>query len=285
MTDTKAFPHSIGLTSVGNARELGGYKTMNGKAVKHGIFLRTAMLSRINEKDIAILKDSYRLEKMIDLRSDEEISGSESMALFTGTSAPEPDPEIEGVRYLHLPVLDMDYFMKGLEKIPLLDDMVQMLAMTIDSGLIGDDLYFNFLDNEPGKSSFRTLFKEILSLEDGRSVLFHCTQGKDRTGVAAMLILTALGVSEEVITQDYLLTNKYNKHRIDAERKMLEASDKVPPEKIDTFLMAMDRVNEFTMTNVISHIKASHGSMLAYINRELGITDEEIKTLRERFTE
>ncbi len=289
--DTKDLQQSIGMNGIANARELGGYPAADGRTVKHGVLLRTARLSTADEEDLRRLRDEYRLAKVIDLRSDEEINGSPLLEMFTGSSAPDPDPLPEGAEYLQLAVLDLQKQTELTEQWQRehpdasVNDPAAMIGALIETGLLGDELYFGFLDEQLGKDSYSRLFRELLSLKEGRALLFHCTQGKDRTGVAAMLILSALGVSEDIIVSDYMLTNDYNRDKIEAERKMLTMSGRVPPEKIDLFMMAMDRVNETTMTNVISHVRERYGSVRDYIISELGISESELVRLGDRFLE
>lgn len=280
---------SIELTGVGNARELGGYPAADGRNVRRGILLRTAKLSTASDEDIRRLKEDYKLAKIIDMRSVEEIEGSPEIAVFTGSPKPEHDPSVEGAEYIHLPVIDMQKQMsdtvewakaKGLYPIT---DMLKMLTVTIESGYVGAKLYVGFLEDECGKRGYSRFFRKLLSLDEGRALLFHCTQGKDRTGVAAMLILSALGVSEEIIVEDYMLTNIFNSERIAKERKMLEMSGKLPPDKIDDFLMVMDKVKESTMTGVISHLKEKYDSVKNYIVSELGVSEDEIGQLKDKF--
>ena len=112
---------------------------------------------------------------------------------------------------------------------------------------------------------------------------FHCTRGKDRTGLAAMLILSALGVSEEIIIVDYMLTNCYNQNRIAAQRRMLEGTGKVLSDQIDRYLMVMDQVNETIMTNVLEHLKQKYGGTVSYIIYKLSISEQEIGQLQNTF--
>ena len=279
--------HSIGLTGIQNARELGGYVSADGRRVRGGVFLRTAKLSPGTEEDFKRLRETYRLAKIFDLRADEEINGSPELAVFSGSSKADPDPEIEGAEYFHLPVIDLKTVkQQAMQRMPEYSgghDLIQLLDMSIKAGFISDKLYFGFLDGELGRKSYSRLFREIITLKEGSSVLFHCTQGKDRTGVAAMLILSALDVPEETVVEDYMLTNEFNRERIAKERAMLEMSGRIPPEKIDTFLMAMDRVSETTMTNVIAHLKESYGSVKSYIVSRLGVSGEELEGLKDRF--
>ena len=84
---------SILLSGVGNARELGGYKTEDGREVRHGILLRTAKLSGATEEDIQRLISEYHLAVVVDFRGDNEIEK-------------KPDPEISGARNLNLQIID-----------------------------------------------------------------------------------------------------------------------------------------------------------------------------------
>ena len=288
-----AFEHrqSIGLVGIRNARELGGYPAGDGLSVKKGVFLRTAKLSSGTEEDLGRLRDVYKLAEIIDLRSADEINGSQENSMYSGSTEPDPDPVIEDVKYINLPVLDMR---KQLEKSAELYaslnkeelkkmDIVQILTLSIDAGIIGDEMYNDFVFEEAGKKNYSLMFRELLSLDEGRSVLFHCTQGKDRTGIAAMLILSALGVPEDMIVEDYMLTNEFNSELIEKERMMLEKSGRVPPEKQRSYIMALDGVERSTMTNVIARLKERYGSVINYIVKELGISESELEQLREKY--
>ena len=182
-----------------------------------GVFLRTAALANATEEDIRILQDDYHLSTIVDLR-------------MTAEAESAPDPEIEGVKYLHLGIIDEEEMaakrqaisaevMEGLD----LSKKTDQLKLAIRLGIISDQMYVEFLSGEPGKAGYARLFRELLALPEGGSLLFHCTQGKDRTGCAAMLILSALGVDEETILADFMLTNAFNAALIESERQMLIA--------------------------------------------------------------
>ena len=280
---------NINMHSIGNARELGGYPSADGRKVRQGVLLRTARLSTASADDLDRLREVYRLEKIIDLRSAEEVDGSPEIALFTGTAEPDRDPVIDGAEYIHLPILDLHQQMQDTYKYiedndrPPISDFFTMINVSYEMGYLGDELYFMFLDSDTGKRSYSRFFRELLTLGEGRSVIFHCTQGKDRTGVAAMLILSALGVSEKVIIEDYMLTNIYNAEKIAAERRMLESTGKLTAEQVDFYMRTMDEVTESTMTHVMAHLKEKYGSVCGYIVSELGMTDADIDTLKNKF--
>ncbi|MBR6337886.1 MAG: tyrosine-protein phosphatase [Ruminococcus sp.] len=280
--NTTEFPHSIGLKGVANARELGGYKTIDGREVVSGVLLRTGKLSQATAEDLKKLTNEYKVAAVIDLRSAEEINGSPEVAVFTGTADPDPDPQLDGVRRLNLPVLDMQRLIKPISAVRESSDLSALEAVA-KADVLGDTLYYTFVDDEPGRGSYAKLFRELLSLEEGRALLVHCSQGKDRTGVAAMLILTALGVSEQTVLDDYLLTNTYNSERIAAKRAELERAGLLSADNVAAMLSATDSVNISYMTSLIAHINERCGSVMGYITGELGITADEIAKLREKF--
>ncbi|MBQ3470954.1 MAG: tyrosine-protein phosphatase [Clostridia bacterium] len=268
--------HSIGLTGVGNARELGGYAAVDGKTVKRGAILRTATLSNATDDDIKRLKEVYHLSKVLDLRMSREIES-------------QPDPEIDGVKNILVPIIDENLAAerasklseKDLEGIDL-NDKIGRLKLALKSGFISNQMYVDFLSGNQGKTGYKQMFEELLSLPEGESLLFHCTQGKDRTGCAAMLILSALGVSEDTIMQDFVLTNTFNAELIESERKML-IEQGYKESELDELMVAMDQVNPQYMQNALNWMKENYGSVTGYITYELGITDEQIKSLMSKY--
>ena len=230
---------SLNLSSVGNARELGGYSTIDGRKVKRGVLLRTASLYGISSDDVTRLTKDYGLSVIADLRMSLE-------------AAAKPDPVIEGVKYVNLRVINEELAAQERDKkLAFEGDAVKRLMMIVDSGIVSHDLYIGFLSQESGKKAYREFFRELLALPSGNSLLFHCTQGKDRTGCAAMLILSALGVSEDTILEDFMLTNTFNAERIASQHKMLLSHGISEPE-MEKYMIVLDEVNPKTMNTVLS---------------------------------
>ena len=249
------------LTSVGNARELGGYR-IGEKTVKRGTLLRTASLAALSDEDKSILQKDYRVAVIVDLRM--SIEGKVS-----------PDPELEDVKKLHLPVMEAeDYpgFNDDVAKIITSPkaDRSKLLQTALDMGMFSDRLYADFLFSGRGKSAFRGLFQCLLELPDDRALLWHCTDGKDRTGVAGMLILTALGASRETILSDYMLTNEFNEKKLSAARKALELAPMSDQIK-ELSLFGAGAVYQRYMENALLAMEENCGSPEAYLEKELGI--------------
>ena len=89
-------------------------------------------------------------------------------------------------------------------------DRMALFNAAYESGMLSEKLYTDFLLKDRGRMAFRGFFKALLDLQEDRAILWHCTDGKDRTGCAAMLVLFALGADRETVVHDYMLTNVYN---------------------------------------------------------------------------
>jgi protein-tyrosine phosphatase len=242
------------------------------------VLLRTAKLSDSSEADLKKLVEEYNLATVLDFRSDMEITTAQ-------------DPDLEGVENLHLPIMDMELMGEryGAMKEELGEDaqnadQMTLLMAAVKSGIINPNMYVEFLQGQAGKDGYRRMFEELLALPEGKSLLFHCTQGKDRTGVGAMLILSALGVDQDTIMADYLLTNEFNAEKIAKEQEMVKQLSEDPQEQ-EILLLAMDSVNEETMRNALDYLNSEYGSPMGYITQELGLTEDQIGELQNKFLE
>ena len=263
--------HSIHLNSIRNARELGGYITADGRRVKNGVLLRTANLSGISDEDVRLLTDVYHVEHIVDLRMDMELHGAE-------------DPEIPGARYHHLNVIDLSAFPAQeddqAESVPM--DLVRSVEMSERIGAFDGRMYVGFLASATGKKAYSDFFRILLCADPDRAVLWHCTSGKDRTGLAAMLLLSAFGVDEEIIIEDFLLTNTYNAKRIEMTRGALKAQgyDDIFIEKA---ILVLDAISESSIRNAIAYLKKEYGSVVGYISDGLNISQAEIDSVKEKY--
>ena len=175
-----------------NFRELGGYRTKDGRHVKENIFFRSARLDHFNTNELRSIK-ALGIKTIVDLRSEEEVNKN-------------PDPILSGIAYYHLSALkdekgeDINYSPSSIIKKALKQRNRNIAQATLEH------FYALMVFNNGTFTQLLNMLKE-----DNVPILFHCTAGKDRTGIAAILILLLLGVSEESIRKDYLLTNKYRK--------------------------------------------------------------------------
>jgi protein-tyrosine phosphatase len=163
-----------------NMRDMGGYTAKDGRVTAKGRFIRSAGLSGAGEEGRAGLIE-LGVDCVIDLRSSSERD-----------FLPDLAEDIPGIHYVHVPMLDYitsSFSTKNFNEFP------STMA----------ELYCSMLANSG--SSFTQVF-EALAEERFKRCLFHCTAGKDRTGVTAMLLLGLAGVDDEQIVADYTLTDE-----------------------------------------------------------------------------
>jgi len=187
---------SLGIASVPNLRDLGGYGTADGKIVASGLVYRSNQLSGIPPADMEKLA-ALRLENAFDLRTAEERTR-------------RPDELPPGVRHVVLDVL-AESSQAGPAQVEKLLADPRKANEVLGGGRVEAAFragYREFVSLPSAQREYRRLY---LALGDSRQVpaLFHCTTGKDRTGWAAAAFLTLLGVPREKVTEDYLRSNEY----------------------------------------------------------------------------
>ena len=266
---------SINLKSVGNARELGGYPAAEGKRVRSGVLLRTAALVKLSPEDAQRLEREYHLAAVVDLRTEAE-------------QRLQPDPHISGAQNYTLSIMEMrDIPGVTDEALQLyLDtrnqgDGMALLNMTLEMDLIDEFFYVTLLTSERGKAGYRRFFRLLLELEAEKAVLWHCTDGKDRTGIAAMLLLAALGVDRETILADYLLTNEYNARQL-AMVQTAFAQRELNEHQRRMLSFVTGGVEAVFLDNAIAALEKRWGSVDGYLAAELGVGAAERRALREK---
>ncbi|MGV9818460.1 tyrosine-protein phosphatase [Nocardia xishanensis] len=171
------FDRSVGLQGVQNARDVGGYRTVDGRVVRTGLVYRTGQLDEATPADLAVLGERG-IRVVDDLRT-----------AYERAVAPERVPA---------------------GAIGNWNDVIghaspQTLITTLTGG---DDLYRAFVTAPGANAAFAAVLRDVIETRDG-AVLYHCTAGKDRTGWATAVLLTLLGVDRATVTEDYLLSNRY----------------------------------------------------------------------------
>lgn len=172
------------MTGGYNFRDLGGYKTQNGSYVKWGKVFRSDDLHKLTEADIAYL-DAIPIRSIVDFRSAQEIE-----------NAPDCYPEAAKEYALSISPGNLSDVAGVLE----------MSSQTADSSMRAVN---RMLVTDPAAVGHYRDYFVLLQNESTIPLMFHCTAGKDRTGMAAALFLHALGVDRETILADYLASNRY----------------------------------------------------------------------------
>jgi len=252
---TDSTKREVKLQGAINFRDVGGYVTKEGKHVKWGKIYRSAAINKLTEQDLQKLQ-SLHLAYVLDFRGPYEVQAA-------------PDKVPTGATRISLPA--------GSENIGDSNYMKNMVkSMRNDSSLLQ---FYSGLT--PFQARYTPLFDELLQVNTDSALLFHCTAGKDRTGIAAALVLYALGVDEQTIMQDYLATNYYRKTENERSIKgmmqlynMDEATARGMMDAKPVYLQATFR-----------SIEKQYGSMDNFLEKELGLTPSKRKALQKKFTE
>ena len=249
-----------------NFRELGGYEADEGKHVKWGQIWRGIPTAKLTgEADRAKL-DALGLRLILDLRS-------------TTEARKEPDYVPDGARLVQICGLCAE---DGREIAFAPDDIAALMKGRKDNpdgSFFVQAMYERMLF---GNKAFKELFR---ALEAGETpILFHCSAGKDRTGVAAMLILLALGASDETICADYLQTNVCRKAEIEA-RIAAHADEIAKDPRRENFYRSAAGVSPEAAPFVLRTIRAKYGSGENYLEAEYGLTPARLMRLRRMYLE
>ncbi|MBC6361786.1 tyrosine-protein phosphatase [Lactobacillus apis] len=259
-------PIVLPIKSVRNPRDIGGYVGSDGRKIRTHRLLRTGNISEITPADEQYLLD-YGLRTIIDLRSPAECKQN-------------PDKELDNVEHYACPLSAEDNTGgHGL-------DMSKEFAEYRKDQYAGFKLmcrrYHHHILSKSAKQSFHHIIELIAENDDG-AILYHCSEGKDRTGLVTIIILYILGVDMEVIRQDYLYSNyMLNDYRAVRDQHFKQVGEN------DNFRANMrvlgSVANSYFDTSLIT-INENFGGLDSYITNELEIDDQMQELIREKYLE
>jgi protein-tyrosine phosphatase len=249
-----------------NFRDIGGYKTVDGKTVKWGQVFRSGELPRLSDEDVKKL-EFLGINNVISFLTQPEID------------AKGEDHLPEGVKEISIPI-DTEDGTGGLaEEILIARQTGDFTNVPVE---INPEIH-RLLINKANKE-YAQLIREVLD-SSNRPIVFHCSHGIHRTGTATALLLSILGVPWETIQEDYLLSNTYRKeeveHRLEQLRELAAKNQGIAPEEVD-----MANTNAFYILDgkyidaALDETVKKYGSMENHIKEGLGITEEEIQMLK-----
>ncbi|MBC2282895.1 tyrosine-protein phosphatase [Listeria booriae] len=249
-THTVIGERTIPLEGCFNFRDLGGYVNTAGKTVKWGKLYRSSLLTNITEKDKDTL-EKLGVNWICDLRSTSEI-------------AAKPTPALAHIKNRHIPIGTAKNESTESQKIDIPDDH------RVYEPLMGES-YRVFVQSKDG---FREIFNDIIEKEEV-PFLFHCTAGKDRTGVLGALLLKLLDVPENTILADYELTNQYADNILGEMQGLVNAFSN-SEKKIDLEnFRPMAEARPAYLEIAFDEMQKEYGSVDAYLEKGIGITPSE----------
>lgn len=250
-----------------NFRQLGGYAGTGGRRVKQNVFYRSGALGEaVTTPGDRALLESLGIKVIFDFRSAQE---KQQM----------PDPEVPGARRVALSAIQDE----GGRDVNF--DIASFFTMSADELEQTFDLIRQGYARMPfGNKAYQALFAAMQAGEV--PLLFHCTAGKDRTGVAAMLILKTLGVSDADILADYMKTNECRKNTRAALTEKFRAALGGQMDLARQRLVAlMTGVEERGLRLSMDAIADRYPSFEAYLLAEYGIDAPALARLREMYLE
>lgn len=249
----KVAEHFVPFKGAVNFRDLGSYDVGAGRQTRLRCLYRSDSLSDLTEGDLRRLA-SLQLHALIDFRLPHERQ--------THPNRLPPEADIRTV--------EIGFWPDGVAERQRAIRASAIDAAGVERATI--DFYRRFpLDHN---SEYRLLL-EAIEEAAGRPVLFHCVSGKDRTGYGAAVILMALGASETVILDEYMLSNTYRR----------DIGHLLPRGLSAAVVEEFTSVNPLYLQAAFDAIKTAYGSVDAYLEQGLGFDDKRRGILRDLLTE
>jgi protein-tyrosine phosphatase len=254
------------LRGARNFRDMGGYPAADGRRVRWARVYRSGALSQLTEADLAQL-GRFGVRTVCDFRSPAERSREPSR-----WSAP-------GVEHLHW---DYDF-----DSVSLRSVLREVSEPSIESMRYAMTQLYRRLPSLFA-APYATLFAKLA--QGAVPLIFHCTAGKDRTGIAAALLLSGLGVPREVVVEDYALTNTV----VDLEgalvaRKLVSSGIADGPVNLRDLAREVRapllQARAEYLQAAFDQIERDHGGLGAYLKERLGVTDDVLREIRQHLLE
>ena len=274
-------PNHVPMIGAANFRDVGGYATVDGRRVKKGVLYRSDDLSSLTRNDLATLA-SLGLSRVYDLRSDTErdikpnrlpngvpaadqTGGASEREITPAKAVPAATPELVAIP-VYYPPLDRD-----------------LSRRKIVGGEVGPGEFHRLLveENRAFARDYREQWATVLRrLTEPGSLpsLIHCAEGKDRTGFAVAMVLLAVGVPEETVIQDYLMSNEFLDQRASLLSSLAAVGSRfrTPASEVRPLLEVRREYLEAGLTA----IKEDYGSYEAYIRDGLQIDEATLAKLK-----
>jgi protein-tyrosine phosphatase len=266
MTDKPNRP-DIAIASVPNLRDLGGWPTRGGGRVRSRVLYRSTELNKLQGEDEVVFA-RLGIRSIYDLRTEEERDQ-------------QPDRIPTGTEYVVCDVLKDSPNTAPAELLKVISDPKAAEEMLGGGKAVAlfEIGYRQSVSLSSALAAYSRLFSD-LSHEEHRPALFHCTTGKDRTGWAAACMLMLLGVSDEDVMREYLLTND---ELLPALKPMFDGFEAAggDPE----LLLPVFGVRKEYLQTALEEMRKNFGTIEGYFTEGLGLDADVIQALRDSFIE
>ena len=235
-----------------NFRDLGGLRTSDGGAVATGRLFRAGMTHHISDSGLQALVRSHGLRTVIDFRAQFEVE-RDGLATFSD----------HGIDFHHLPIQASTSMTPDQQK----ERWELMKSLQLDWA----ESYRRIVTEKPGVF---VRFFELIANEAALPAVFHCAAGRDRTGIAAALVLGVLGVPDHLIAADYARTGSYlqpHLPKFEHQVRSMESSLEQFGQVLETTTDPMDRF--------IGWMRGESGSISAFV-RDMGVDEATVNRTR-----
>lgn len=236
----------VPLDGAFNFRDLGGLPTVDGGVTRAGVMFRSDALHHLVPSDVDRLTE-LGVRTVIDLRSTVEVDRSGRGPL-----------EETDMQWIHAPLSHGD----------------TATGRVLPPALAEGDLGRHYVDSLAERTDMLADVIERLATSDNLPAVFHCTAGKDRTGMVAALVLSLVAVPDEVIVHDYTLTDA----RMHLVMERIRASGEFP-EPVTPMAERVGRAEAASMETFLAAVRATHGDVDGWA-RGAGLSDGVLASLR-----
>ncbi len=253
-----------------NTRDLGGLPTSDGRRVKSGMLIRSGELCGASGNDIEYIKENVGL--IVDFRTLTEVRE-------------RPDPKIDGVEYVHLPIIremKAGITREDQAKQATMEEIFRRFANDYEGATVYmENIYRGMLTDDYQVARYAE-FVDLAVSNGKKATLWHCMAGKDRAGFASAVLLSALGVPKETIIADYLLTNEFVKETVDGAIKELEANGFYGCGPVIGCFFGAKR--EY-IESVFETADRLFGGFDVFLEKKMGITPEKREYMKDKYLE
>lgn len=253
---------TINIKKVNNFRAVGNIQNTEGRSLKEGMFYRSAHLHKLKKKSFNDL-EKLGIKEIIDLRNSKEILD-------------KPDNLPNGITYKKYSAFEDEGDQLSQARKLVLKGKVN--ASDADKRMV--DFYREYVTENP--ETIKTIINEIL--ESKEPILYHCTAGKDRTGIITALILTILKFDKETIYNEFLLSNNFRKGLVEKRMSLAHNLHFLYPKMDLQVLEKLSWVEKRYLDAAFGEINKKYGSTDAYIQQVLGISEAKREEYIQKFT-
>jgi len=253
---------NINIKKVHNFRAVGNIKNIDGRSLKEGKFYRSGHLGKLKKRSFDEL-EKLGIKEVIDLRNSKEI-------------AQKPDRLPGDIIYKNYSAFEDEG-----------DQLDQAKKLVLKGKVDGSDadqrmleFYKDYVTENP--EIIKKIITEILDSE--QPIIYHCTAGKDRTGITTALILTILKFDKETIYNDYLLSNNYRGKLVKKRLNLANTLHFLYPKMDINVLEKLSWVETDYLDAAFNEINKKYGSVDNYIQQVLGISENKQQEYIQKFT-